>query len=309
MGLLDSVFGGGGSQTVSNKPWGPTHPYFTGGTVGGQQVPIYGEGPKGRRQIVGYEEQGGTEIPGILPEAASAYQGAMEGGPVGLDPSQMQGFDMMSQYAQSPELQGMLGSAMQGNQFLASGDVLSPDSNPYLSEVAGAYADTVGENLNRNILPQIGQNFTGAGQGWNSSREGIESGLARGEAAESVAQNTARLYSDAYGRGLNAMQSGISMAPQTAQAGAYPGQLMSDVGSQFRQQDLYEQQFPFQQLGQYSGVINQAAGQGGQTVTPQSSGGMLGALGGASAGAGLASTLGMSTPWGAGLGALAGLLG
>jgi hypothetical protein len=223
-------------------------------------------------------------------------------------------------------------------EFLASGDVLSPDSNPYLRETADAYADAVNEQLRRTTLSDISDQSVQSGQGWGSSREAIEAGLARGEASERIADRTSQLYSDAYQRGLGAMQSGISlaqgqqrmgldartdaanlaqnqygmgldamgrsisMAPQVANLGMMPGQTMMNVGGMPQQEAQAD-------LSNYANIINQVASQGGQQVTPQSSGGLPGLLGGAASGAGIAQSLGASSPWGWGLTAAGGLLG
>lgn len=277
MGLLSSVTdaiglsgGGGGQQTVSNSPWAPAQPY----------------------------------LQDALSNAQDMYNRTQ-----GLNPIQAQGMDFLSQYAQGG-LQDLTGTAMEGVNFLASGDVMSPDSNPYLQQTADAYADQVNEQLNRTTLSGIDDQFMGAGQGWNSSRQGIERGLARGEASEAIANRTGQMYSDAYNRGIEAMQSGLSMAPQIGQFGALPGQMLQSVGD-------YQDSAPWQDLMNYSNVATSVGGMGGQQVSPQSSGGLLGAVGGASAGAGLAGTLSdmgaigaeSAGPWGFGMTAAGGLLG
>jgi hypothetical protein len=218
-----------------------------------------------------------------------------------MSPMQQQGMDYLGDYAQGP-LQDFAGSAMEGVDFLASGDVLSPESNPYLRETADAYADAVNEQLRRTTLSDISDQSVQSGQGWGSSREAIEAGLARGEASERIADRTSQLYSDAYQRGLGAMQSGLSMAPQMAQLGMMPGQTMMNVGGMPQQEAQTD-------LSNYANIINQVASQGGQQVTPQSSGGLPGLLGGAASGAGIAQSIGASSPWGWGLTAAGGLLG
>jgi hypothetical protein len=312
--------GGSDTQTVKQQPWGPAQDYLQGGNVGGSMQPIYSGGGQGaasryphsaqgaasryphsaqgslrQPQIVGYEQQGGQQVPGVLPEAARLYQQGQ-----GLSPMQQEGMVDLSGYA-GGQLQDLTDSAMGGVDFLASGDVLSPDSNPYLQDMAAAYADQVNEQLQRTTLSGIDDQYTGAG-GWGNSRQGIERGLARGEASEAIADQTSRMYSDAYNRGLSAMQSGLSMAPSIGQFGAMPGQMMQQIGG-------YPQQEAQSDLANYANIINQAASQGSQQVRPQSSGGLLGAIGGASAGAGLAGSLDFLSPGvGAGIGAIGGLL-
>jgi hypothetical protein len=136
--------------------------------------------------------------------------------------------------------------------------------------------------------------------------------LAQGQQRMGLGARTdaANLAQNQYGMGLDAMGRSISMAPQVANLGMMPGQAMMNVGGMPQQEAQTD-------LSNYANIINQVASQGGQQVTPQSSGGLLGAIGGASSGAGIASALGQAgwgsaagaAPWLAGGGALMGLLG
>ncbi len=151
--------------------------------------------------------------------------------------------------------QGMspfINQAQQSNQFLMNPNMLDPSSNPFLAQTAQAASRPIMQALTEQILPNIRGGAVGAGQ-FGGSRQGIAEGIAARGALQQIGDTSANIYSQAYGQGLNAMQGGLGMAPQTAALGLMPSQVYQDVGSQ-------QQMDPFRNLSMYSNIV------GGPTV-------------------------------------------
>lgn len=160
-----------------------------------------------------------------------------------------------------------------------SGDYLSIDNNPAIQSAINAARRTVSSQFS-------GDNFgSSAHQEW----------LARG-AAEAAAPLLAQERQN-----------------QLAAINAAPGLQQANT------QQLYEAGLePWRNLQRYQGIVGTGMGTGGTTTTsePYSTNPLAGAIGGGLAGYGVMNMLGSSsmlplaaTPWGIGIGALAGLLG
>jgi hypothetical protein len=209
---------------------------------------------------------------------------------------------------------------MGANQFLL-GDVLNPASNPNLQAAVDAALGRTTRAFNEDVLPQLRSTYIGAGQG-GSTRQGVAEGIASDRLQQNMANTASTMYSNAYGQGLDAMLRGVALTPQTGQLLLQPSGVTSAVGAEQQAMDQaqlsdlvnrwnFEQNAPWQELAQYGqlvsgnfgGTSNSSSNAGGTQTNP-----LLGAAGGALAGASLAQMLSMSTPWGAGVGALIGLL-
>lgn len=201
-----------------------------------------------------------------------------------FNPLQQQGMDMATQYADS--LGGMTGNAQNAWSFLTSPSLLSPDSNPYLAQMAQAAARPVMQNLTENILPALGSSAEMAGQ-YGGSRQGIAEGIAMRGANQTIADQTANLYGNAYQQGLNTMMQGLGQAGNVANLGLMPSNIYQQVGTT-------QQQQPWQDLQNYMGVVGGNFGSTQSTPTasplPALIGGGLGFALGGPAGA----SLGMS---------------
>lgn len=174
-----------------------------------------------------------------------------------FDPAQLQGFDMAQQYAQS--MQPMIGGAQNAlNTAFNAADV---NNNPYLASAAQAAARPLTQNLTENILPQIRSGAGQAGQ-YGSSRQGIAEGIAARGTQQAIGDQTANMYSQAYGQGLNTMMNGISQAGNVANLGLMPSQIMQGIGQQRHQQ-------PMQNLQQYMQTVG--GNYGGTQTTPTGS--------------------------------------
>lgn len=260
--------GGGNTQTVQKAdPWIGQQPYLT--DLFQQAQNIY------QTRTPQYFPK--STVSGFTPAQVAGQQGALD-----------------AAGAMVPTLQ----TATQGANFLASPDILSPDSNPYLAATAQAAARPIVQTLNEQLLPSIRQDAIVAGNLGND-RQGIAEGLAVRGAADAIADRTFGMYSDAYGQGLEALARGTALAPSVAQSMLMPSQVYSGVGAEqqaMNQAQLsdqvnrwnYEQQLPWQELSNYMSIVQ--GNYGGTSSTMQSSqqnpltSAMMGGLGGAAMG-------------------------
>lgn len=266
--------------------------------------------------------------------ALPSITAAAESDPQVYGGSTVAGFTPAESLGQASLLDAAGGSLMQqaqaganANQFLLDPSMLSIDSNPYLQGYGESIAGGMTSNLMRNILPNIGRQ-TAATQGpyGATSRQGIREGIAIGETQGAIGDALQKLAFDAYNRGLSGMERGIALNPQTMAGMLVPGQTASAVGQQQRAMDqalldeqvnkfYLQQNLPFLKAQDLMGLIgSMPGGQGISSVTgaqPQKSP-LMGGLGGAAAGAGLASMIpglnAFALP-AAGLGALLGIFG
>jgi hypothetical protein len=146
---------------------------------------------------------------GGAPAAASPWfnaAGALNA-PSAASPLQGQGVDYLSQSTNALGLQAAapLISAASGGVGGNIGGYL----NPYTSDVVDRLGVLAGRNLNENLLPQIQDQFTAAGQGTSGSRQGEYIGRALRDTQESL-----------LGAQSSALQGGFSTALSAAQADA-----------------------------------------------------------------------------------------
>lgn len=115
--------------------------------------------------------------------------------------------------------------------FLQSGALLDPRTNPVLkAQISGAIRP-VTENLQNNILPGIKSDFTG-GNAFGSSRQGIAEGLAIKGANDTAGDIAANLQANNFNQGLGALLSSTNNASDNANTavGTGLGALSSGVG-------------------------------------------------------------------------------
>jgi hypothetical protein len=218
----------------------------------------------------------------------------------GFDPLQTQGQGQV--LGVTGEQGNVTQSAATGNQFLTSGDVLRPDSNPALQGYIDAAVRPIYQNLEERALPAARSGAQQAGQ-FGGSRQALVEGAAIRDAGTAAGDTAAKIASTGYGQGLDAMTKGLGLSGTIAQGLTIPGTTTSAVGDVRR--DLaremagesagkwnYEQMLPLlvgQQLAQIAGGMP-AAGSTTSASNPQTNP-FTSALGGAAAGASLGSAL------------------
>lgn len=267
-----------------------------------------------------FEKRGGLRAPSEGPSATPTGS-AQYIAPV--DPLQTQGEEQV--LAAASQGGGLDQASQNANNMLSflAGDVLSPDSNPYLRQYGQYLAEDLGNQFATSVLPNIRTGTNAAGQ-FASSRHGIAEGLGAEGLSRQTGGALSDLYSKGYGQGLDAFTKGLALAPSVGQFALQPGYVTSAVGDvrQSRAQaplsamlnDYYMQQLSPLLTAQAAGGLS-ATIPGGSTVStgpgPQSNGlltGLGAASTGASLGASLAPLFGATGAGGAGAGAGLGAL-
>lgn len=282
--------GGGGSQTQETIPW-ENQRYELANVFAGARN-LYND-PNALMQYPGQ-----TLAPFTQPQLASQQY--------------------LQDYASS--VQPMIGAGQQTAGFLAGGGAMDVASNPYVTGVADVMTGQISDRLMRDVLPSIRSQYR-PGQAFGGSRENLAVGRAVEGATEEMGDALRQLYGGAYGQGLQATGQALQQLPQMAQLGAYPAQLLEDVGAQQRAYEQariddavrrfqYETERPYEQLRRYAQTVG---GQqyGTETTLPgQRSNPFAGALGGAASGAAIGSAVPvLGTGLGAAIGGGLGLLG
>jgi len=240
-----------------------------------------------------------------------------------LNPLERQAQQTALTAAQSGD--ALAGTAADTNKFLLDPKILSPDSNPWLKASGDAIANRQTQTLLENILPKIRDTSTVAGglfSGGNT-REDIASGLAAGRTQQSIGDALASLYSSAYSSGLDALGTGVKLAPVTQASQLFGAQIQGQVGAQDRAIEQLkldeaanrfnlEQALPFMTARDILSLMSGLPGGTGiSTVTgaQPSTNPYMNVLGGAASGAALGSAIpGIGTGIGAAGGALLSLL-
>ena len=204
---------------------------------------------------------------------------------------------------------GGLGDLIAGNSaaqpasdFITSGAVLDPSSNPFLAQTAGAAVSELGKGLQEQVLPGIRGGAQTAGQ-VGSSRQGIAEGRAIDSFFTQAGNATSNIFSEGYGQGLDALtgqlnntrdnagaastsllnagQGALDQTGNMANLALLPSQILGAVGTQQQGIDqlqlseasnnfMLEQMMPFL-ISQ--DIANLAFGAPGGSTTSTASGG------------------------------------
>lgn len=214
-------------------------------------------------------------------------------------------------------LQTSANSMLSGMNFMTSGKVLDPNTNPGLKGTIDAAVRPLTEQYSQTIMPEVRGDMLLSG-GYGSNRQGIETGMASNNLMRAIGDTSSNIAFQGYNTGLESMQRSLAFAPGVMQAAQLPGQTVSAIGAQQRQfnqnnidenmQNWYNKQFfPLMLAQQIAGT---AFGYpGGSTLTKTSGGGGASPLQGAIGGAAIGTSImpGWGTAAGAGIGALLGL--
>jgi hypothetical protein len=241
------------------------------------------------------------------------------------------GFTPMEQQAQQQYVtQGAPAAGQLGAQAGASQSMmldpaqLSPDSNPYISQIADQITGKIGSNLTQNILPNI--RAEGIQQGGmysgGSTRQLMSESLASTGAVKEMGDALNNLYFNNYNAGINNISRAIGQNPSAQTQQLFGTDVLSMVGGQERameqarmdealKQWTIQQQLPYMRSSELMSMITGMPGGTGVTTmngaSPRTSP-VMGALGGAASGAAAGSMLmpGVGTAVGAALGGLGG---
>lgn len=159
--------------------------------------------------------------------AADGFQRPEGSAIAGFDPSQTAGQEQV--LSAVPQMAATVGGANTANQRLTSGALMDPNSNPALRATIDASTRPIIENLMQQVLPTIRGGAVTTGN-YGSSRQGIAEGNATSGAARAVGDTAAKVATEGYNSGLDAMVKGVGLAPSTASAMSLPGTTTSGVG-------------------------------------------------------------------------------
>ncbi|WP_333985486.1 hypothetical protein [Burkholderia orbicola] len=314
--------GGGGNTTTVQKsdPWAGQQPYLSD---------VFNSAQNAYDQ---YRNNPAASVAGFTPmqnQAMGLTQNVANGTNFGFSP-------VVNNAAGSYTtnlLNGQYLNANPGNaafERFANGDMLS---NPYMTGMANAAADAITRNYQNAVAPQITSQMEGAGR-YGSGAMMNAQGQAQQDLATQLGNSMNNLYGGMYQQNLSGMLQGAqglsnnySTAAQQQLAGASMSpNVVNSINSAIsnlynmggNQQALQQAQIsaPWQQLGNYSNLIQGQYGGTSSTSQPYYSNPLTGALGGAMGGAALggmvagASQGAIGGPLGMGIGAAAGgLLG
>jgi hypothetical protein len=195
----------------------------------------------------------------------------------GFNPNETAGQQALLDFAHGGA-QNVANQATNAWQF-ATGDVLSPTSNPYLAQYGDALAQGINRNFTQNINPALEGQAVASGQ-TGSSREALAQGVAAAQTNKDVANAQTQLYNNAYNTGLNTFNQGLALSPQIMALGMQPGVIESSVGAQQRgltqaqldeqtQGYWFNQLSPLMMLQAYQGLVGgNYGGQGTSSTTP-----------------------------------------
>lgn len=146
-----------------------------------------------------------------------------------------------------------------GMDFLTSGRVLNPNSNPHLRGAIDAATRPAIQSFREQVLPGITQESLGAG-GYGGTRQGIAEGIASKGLQQTVADTGASMSNTNYQAGLQAMLGGLNAASDqqknTLAAQQMSSQLMGNAGN-IMSQTLLPAQLT-ESVGKQQQTLNQA---------------------------------------------------
>lgn len=131
----------------------------------------------------------------------------------------------------TPGTQNFLNTTMGEQGYIAGGGLLSPSSNPYLSQYYNAAAAPMIQNYEQavapNILQQAAQSGTLGSAGMGQAFGNAETALAQG-----LGTLGANIYEPAYQAGVTATNQAAANAPSLAGAQYLPSQQLSNIANQ-----------------------------------------------------------------------------
>lgn len=277
-----------GTTTTTNAPWAPMQPYLL--AAGQQAANVY--------------DQART-MPQGTQNALNAAQGVINqqmNNPL-FQQSQNVASGLLGGQMQGVSIPGTFGSMGALDPTAAYQNQLSGKVNPYVDQMAQSITNQVNRNTLENVMPSIRSGAQAAGQ-YGSSRQGIAEGLAASRAQQDLGSSLSNLYGSAYenAQGRQAAAAGQlgSMGVSNAQNNNTQRLAQFNTGANLWNQGNntqntaiqnalgvanYPTQYQWDQLSNYSKIVNPMAGMGGSQSTPYYTNPTAGAIGGALTGA------------------------
>lgn len=252
--------GGSQTQTAKSEPWKEVQPYLKEGYARAQDLYAPGNGPayypgqtyaptdpltNQSRNMTEYYANNG--MMGDLGAVRSAYGNT-------LNPNALLNNPLMGSNA-------LLDNPLMGSNALLNNPLMGDNKllhamdqdNPYLDDYVRRAMRPVQEQLTEKLLPSIRSGAVNTGQ-YGGSRQALAEGTAIGDATDTMGDISARMYSDAYGQGLNAYGQGLNA--QQAGYGLYG-------------HGLNAQQAGYGLYGQGLNAVNAGLGRYGEGINAQ----------------------------------------
>lgn len=159
-----------------------------------------------------------NNIPGQLQQNLGGYNSTIQqAGQHSQQGTQQLNGIMGATGANAANTQGQVGQVMQQGQqqtnpglnFMTSGQVLNPNSNPALQQAIQGATRPIVDNFQNNVLPSISQGAVASG-GFGGTRQGIAEGLAGKALNTQVGDVASQMMNQNYQAGLGAMSAGLN---------------------------------------------------------------------------------------------------
>jgi len=156
-------------------------------------------------------------------------------------------------------------------------DFLSPEfldvsNDPTTQRLADAIGGQFVTRFTESILPSLRGDATIAGQGAGSTKASQAEGLAAGRTASAASNSIAQLLSNVSGQRLQAQTAALGLAPDIAQLGLLPSNILADIGGQERELNLFNDAAGVAALTEYLRSIGiDLGGQGTSETTADQS--------------------------------------
>lgn len=215
---------------------------------------------KSKSKVIPFDE---GQLRSMLSRLETAGETPMEmyGGQMYADmtPEQTQALDMRRQFA------GGMGQMLDPAMAAWQSSINAPDvaNNPYVQGMMDQNRTSLQRNLSE-MMPTIGANMLGVNERLGGTGQEVAKGIAARGTAEALANANAATQMGAYSEGLGQQRFGLGAAPQMAQFGMMPADIMMGVGDVERaeaQKGISEdvQRFNFAQQEPWTRLQNQAA--------------------------------------------------
>lgn len=158
-----------------------------------------------------------------------------------ISPMEQQGYDMVQQTAGSPS--ASMTESLNTNAAVARGDYLSPDTNPYLADIA--------KRVGAQALQGVNSTFGSGGR--------ASGGLAGYYAGKGTADALTDFYGGQYSAERGHQMAAVGNAPALEQARYLGPQAMISAGQNISSR-------PFDAAAQYGSILSNIAGLGGTTT-------------------------------------------
>lgn len=115
--------------------------------------------------------------------------------------------------------------------FIQSGALLSPDTNPVLGAATRAAIRPLEESLTERVLPGIASQYAGKNNMFGSSRQGVAEGKAIGDFTNAAADVATDIQMNSFNQGLGAMLSSLNSGTQAMSSGVGQGLSAGESGT------------------------------------------------------------------------------